>query len=124
MKEIIENNKLIAEFMGGLWNEPSQMYGIGNAEYIKIGKVKGYVKACYHYKLTDLKYHSSWDWLMPVVEKIERHNEFTNVLFFPQGCSININTENGFHFDVDCDAKIEAVYNACVEFIKWYNLNK
>jgi len=23
------------------------------------------------FKISDLKYHSSWDWLMPVIEKIE-----------------------------------------------------
>ena len=67
------------------------------------------------------KFHSDWNWLMEVVEKIENYNEFTNVLFTPNGCAIDCYVENGFAFSNDCDTKIEAVYNACVEFIKWYN---
>ena len=40
----MENNKLIAEFMG-----------------VKYPMLKG----------SDLQYHTSWDWLMPVIRKIE-----------------------------------------------------
>jgi hypothetical protein len=28
-----KNNTIIIEFMGGLWSEPAQKYGIGRAEY-------------------------------------------------------------------------------------------
>ena len=46
-----KNNKLIAEFMG--------VYSKENGyDYTKIGN-KG------------VSYHKSWDWLMPVIEKIE-----------------------------------------------------
>ena len=75
------------------------------------------------YKSPELFYNSDWNLLMEVVEKIENYNEFTNVLFAPQGCSIDCYNENRFSFSNDCDTKIEAVYNACVEFIKWYNKN-
>jgi hypothetical protein len=62
---------------------------------------------------------TDWNLLMEVVGKIENYNEYTSVLFFPQGCAIVCFIENGFSFSNDCDTKIEAVYNACVEFIKW-----
>lgn len=47
------NNKLIAEFM----QKGSEGFGL----YDYNGK---------HYKLYELKYHTSWDWLMPVINKI------------------------------------------------------
>ena len=49
-----KDNKLIAEFM----QKGSEGFGL----YDYNGK---------HYKLYELKYHTSWDWLMPVIEKIE-----------------------------------------------------
>ncbi len=51
----MNDNKLIAEFMG----------------YPKIANdedKRDYLEDC-------VKYHTSWDWLMPVIEKIEEQNE-------------------------------------------------
>ena len=50
----MNNNKLIAEFM----QEGSE--GFNLYDY----------NGC-HYKVDELMFHTSWDWLMPVVEKIE-----------------------------------------------------
>jgi len=97
MKTLEEKNRMIAEFMGivessidgQFWTEKShEGFGIG--------------------KLVGLKYHSSWDWLMPVVEKIESVNEGV-----PQQL-----------LNVSLFSYIEDVYNAVVEFIEWYNENK
>ena len=49
----MNDNKLIAEFM--------QKGSIGFGLYDYDGG---------HYKLDELKFYTSWDWLMPVVEKI------------------------------------------------------
>ena len=94
MNNTIENNKLISEFMGGY--EPEEFED----------------------------YHTDWNLLMEVVGKIENYNEYTSVLFAPQGCAIDCYVKNGFAFSNDCDTKIEATYNACVEFIKWCNKQK
>ena len=62
------------------------------------------------YILSELEYHTSWDWLMPVVEKIkdlgysQELDKIDNVL--------------------TCDLRINSLYKAVVEFIKWYNENK
>jgi hypothetical protein len=75
------NNKLIAEFM--------DLRSTGLSIY----------------KPSEYKYHTSWDWLMPVVQKIEQDCEGV-----PQEM-INISLYSD----------INEVYNAVVEFIKEYN---
>tara|TARA_R110000822_G_C15084737_1_gene470064 strand:+ start:383 stop:670 length:288 start_codon:yes stop_codon:yes gene_type:complete len=92
----MKNNKLIAEFMG-----------------IKSYKFRGYTMFVYeennHRADTDLQYHTSWDWLMPVVSKIARNEEyFENVL-------------SERLFDIVPFGRIEEVYEVVVEFIKTYN---
>ena len=107
MKNIIENNKIIAEFL----NLTSQVIFEQVFAVSENGKTN-------FYKKDELKFNSDWNWLIEVVEKIERlennlknetREEFTQ---FQKVLSLPIYT------------KIEAVYNACVEFIKWYNENK
>ena len=113
MDNIIENNRLIAEFMGF---QSTSLGWFDNEEHlINVEKDNTF---------DDLKFHKDWNWLMEVVEKIENYNEYTNVFFAPEGCAIDCHIENGFSFSNDCDTKIEAVYSVCVEFIKWYNKQK
>ena len=59
--EIIEGNKLIAEFMGG----KKKYYSISNTEYYLLPDGRKHMTE-------HLKYHQCWDnFLMPVVEKIK-----------------------------------------------------
>lgn len=64
------------------------------------------------------KYDTSWDWLMPVVEKIERIKG-VHLVISELGCDI-------YSFgkrvsDSREDTKIKTVYKAVVSFIKWYS---
>ena len=96
-----ENNKIIAEFMGAkLTKDLKIMYPVyeGDSSYVK-----------------NLKYHSDWNWLMKVVEKIFKDFYKIN----PCPIYLKINIENALN-KVD----IESVYNACVEFINFYNKQK
>lgn len=107
-----EGNKLIAEFMG-------------MEEVMSTAKWKQYGL-----------YHSSWDWLMPVIEKIEYLNtEFIERVW------VSINGRDcgmWTYFDVSeilrskgetgnyktkhtAETKIKAVWLAVVEFITWLN---
>jgi hypothetical protein len=72
--------------------------------------------------IKDLKFHSDWNWLMEVVEKIEEieGNRF-KVEIYNNVCRIYDHQEYDDVIDITDETKIEAVYNACVEFIKWYN---
>lgn len=92
-------------------------------KYVEDGESvwNGSVSIC----VADLKYHESWDWLMPVVEKIENmevNNVFYEVLIADRCCSISIGKESE-HFWVstgifECSSKIDAVWQTVVKFIK------
>tara|TARA_R110000765_G_scaffold114748_1_gene207611 strand:- start:2329 stop:2694 length:366 start_codon:yes stop_codon:yes gene_type:complete len=104
-----ESNKLIVEFMG--YKEcPQKLFRMGDEfqsvtiyseyqdedEYLTIEAGKRQLK----YTPEEMEYHTSWDWLMTVVEKIYQLD--SNANFFG---SINL----------------EATYKEVVEFIKDYN---
>ena len=88
--ETTENNKLIAEF--------DQKYSIGFGLYDFDG--------C-HYELDKLEFHKSWDWLMPVVQKIKDTPTYGST--------------DGIDFVLTCDLTKENLYESVVEFIKAYN---
>ena len=102
------NNKIIAEFMG----------------YIKHTQTKAYLTTDGYFHERDLKFHKDWNWLMEVVEKIESLGYKVDILKWEnsQYCGIYLNGKK--ISGNETNTKIEAVYNACVEFIKWYNENK
>jgi hypothetical protein len=106
-EEIIQGNKLIAEFMGGIkpdlfCNGVKQSENAWNHNDINNPLCGG------KYYDDSLKYHTSWNWLMPVVER----------------CNSIINHIEYFSRDLQralCAADIELVFIAVIEFIKWYN---
>ena len=114
MDNITENNKLIAEFMG----EQKQPFEFPQFGYINI---MGDWKDTFFDN--QLKFHKDWNWLMSVVEKIEIQSkelfgEYEDVII--NGCGCGIATKDDM-ISIAATSKIEAVYVACVEFIKWYN---
>lgn len=118
-EEILEGNKLIAEFMGGIYSENAKAWGFGDAriehkELVVRGKLyKNLVWAKKFEK--DLKYHSSWDWLIPVINKIYESDWYYKWK----------DTSGQFEKEVFINTKfIETTWEQVVEFIKWYNENK
>lgn len=79
-------------------------------------------------------YSSDWNWIMRIVDKIETykyifhiHKHWGALVTDPveesHYCTI---TDGNGHEIIDVawqNAKIEAVYKACVEFVKYYNAN-
>lgn len=123
MKTVYESNQLIAEFME---LEPSKEVMNSSKMYYHI---KGYQR---HNSLIahaeEFEYHSSWDWLMPVVEKIENQGVIVEIwLCLAKSCRI---TTTGFKkptirvSNTESNYTIEAVYDAVVEYIKWRKQNK
>ena len=96
-----ENNKMIAEFMGMTAHHQDKGCMIFMTP-------QGHNDIVY---VNDLEYHTSWDWLMPVVEKIENYlsDNVGKVGYFDECLSSN---------------NLEVRYNAVVEFINEYNKTK
>lgn len=127
-QEIIEGNKLIAEFMTG---ETYNTFYL--PEFGQYFNSYGQIEYTETFSPNELKYHSSWDWLMPVVEKIEDvkvgllkngdNQEYRNQFYIMRNVSwiTPSNWCNNLIDTIVCKTKIEAVWLACVEFIKWYN---
>ena len=89
----MNDNKLIAEFMGrgGTFNHDKTMICTG----------------IYPDTMALMKYHTSWDWLMPVVQKVSSL------------CDEPCELDNMKHSLLTGD--IESVYDDVVEFIKEHN---
>jgi len=100
----MENNKLIAEFMGMQltdigWYDNEEVLGLNDNTFDK------------------LKFHKCWDWLMPVVDKIE-----------DMGCEIvvtngecTISGSNDYYKKSIGKSRRDTTYKAVVEFINEYN---
>lgn len=105
-----EGNVLIAKFEGLRYIED------GDSVY------DGKVAIC----VDNLEYHSSWNALMPVVEKIESidlpRGCFYEVLIANDYCSIKVKSEQDFFFvetnAFQCKNKIDAVWQTVVKFIQ------
>jgi hypothetical protein len=107
MEENKTDNELIAKFLA----EKIEFNDFNRAEYLMCKVPKGFRDNWY--EGGSLRFHESWDWLMPVVEKI---NELCKVTGYPDHQDL-------FHFRIVPVAKnIKLVYAGCVIFIKWYNL--
>jgi hypothetical protein len=111
---VIEGNKLIAEFMG--WTQQLDAEERWYGAWFDQHKVR---KAWSEFQGHEpLLFNESWDWLMPVVEKIEKLG--VKVELVGHICRITYNPSYNYVISENIP-KIEAVYQAVVEFIKWYN---
>lgn len=143
---IEDSNKLIAEFMGlkpnrtpytyegsYIWNNYEDIPELSEIIMKELEDEQWYIYP---------RFDESWDWLMPVVEKIESLElgdwyvhiiggknyptiriEDGNVGNGLWDCMINVPDCEGFGNDIHL-TKLEATYKAVVEFIKWYNNQK
>ena len=111
--ELLENNKLIAEFLRAN-KQPDridadvyeyEMYGI--IECIEDGEDE---KHFYHPE--EMLFHT-WNWLMPVVEKISQMED--------DDFDMQIYNRYEYVIKLPITVSREAIYKAVVEFIKWYN---
>lgn len=135
-QEIIEGNKLIAKFMGCVYDELSDTYATG---ILKLVEPQAFGDEQFSSLLHDyeLDYHISWEWLMVVVEAVEvikdEYQGRFGVHIVSNSCTIQSTnfrsdertTNPPYYFDsVTLDSKIESTWYAVVRFIEWYNTNK
>jgi len=119
MDNLIEDKKVIATFMG--WKNSLES---ATDEYCRWYNPNGDFGVMYLPE--DLNYDTSWDWLMPVIDKIEELN--FRVTLQPYQCQIFDNSKpypENFIIDADFhDDKLINAFEGVVTFIKWYNETK
>ena len=135
----IENNKLFSEFLGNDTDEygtdvfvPKQLMFNHNAQCMQ-----GI------FQFDECYFDTDWNWLMLVVEKIESNLKYVITINSSPTISSRwlsykiLIQKNNFSDILDKvfivkyesnysknESKKEALYNACVEFVKWYNNQK
>lgn len=110
MKETTENNILLAEFLGATKTD-----------------LKGKQKPIWYPILgashTQLHFHKDWNWLMLVVDKIESLG--FSVTIHTDTCYVAHNTDKSVETIIGISdyklGKLKVVYNACIQFVKWFN---
>lgn len=100
-----ESNEVLAKFMGftkgpDYWAPPIELSYLAESMANPL----------------DLKFHKSWDWLMPVVEKIEGLSRTVTIFGNVKAGHVTLIQPNIIR-GIGA-TKIESVYKAVVEFIK------
>lgn len=103
-----KDNELIAKFMGAKYVDEHLIEFENFHSFNEINEGE-FVYTNWFDPETELQYHTSWDWLMPVVEKI-------------MDISFNEGDAEDFYSIRDCIPDINHTYKAVLHFIK--NLNK
>lgn len=107
-KQIIESNKLIAEFMG--WEFGKYQNLPNKAHKIIDGQESGW-------NLNNMDYDGDWNQLMPVVENIEGlGNAICNEYFWNKDDSKQHNDFRLFRV-----SDIKELHSQVIQFIQWYN---
>ena len=115
-EEVLEGNQLIADFMG-VTLEGSERNG-----FFYVGVPEPFTR--------HLGYHASWDWMMPVAEKINAMGKAFSLAVFKNYVSLTIEKGGKFYKDfsyshaeyitAEQTGKI-AMFKLLVSFVKWQN---
>lgn len=105
----IENNKIIAEFMD---LKPVKVFGNYSISKDHVSVNCENSNDAINSFCKSTKYHSDWNWLMEVVESVFKVEEFIkdDLIFKLNDTLLEVNKTS--------------LYNACLDCIKWYNLQK
>lgn len=114
--EIIESNKLIAEFMQ--IPKCKRCDDCGSHQY----------GPSITFHPSEMHYQDRWDWLMPVVEKIRADCNYLISIRFNRKLFTTTTTiacfENKWHKDLEHHGEgITSVYAAVISFIQWHKDN-
>jgi len=116
--EILEGNKLIAEFMG-VTLEGSERNGFW---LVGDGVLTAFTQ--------HLGYHASWDWTMPVADRINSMGKAFSLAVFKSYVSLTVEKGGKFYKDFSFShaeyitaeqTGKEAMFKLLVKFVKWQN---
>lgn len=109
-EELRQGEKLISDFMEyETCTDPDH----ADDKCYQVPYAKGY------HRLHQMQHHSSWDWLMPVVQKIGDIS-----IDYYQENNLPAYEECGKVLSTHIVVSIETVWNKVVQFIKWFNSQK
>lgn len=138
LKEILDKNELniaIAIFMGGSVSKeekyelPHGSRGCVMIEHWNIPSgvpLHGFDRA----KIGHFRYTDSWDWLMPVIRKINTLDKGIQFAIFKTYVSCTVEKSGKFYKDFSFShveyitneqSDLEAAYKLVYKFVKWYN---
>lgn len=113
-----KENKLIAEFMG-ITLDGSERNGFW---YVGTGVPTPFTQ--------HLGYHASWDWIMPVIRKINSLGKEYQLAIFKNYVSCTVEKGGKFYKDFSYShaeyitseqSDITAAFKLVVHFVEWYN---
>lgn len=132
-----ENNKLIAEFIGFeksiVGNGQGKKYDYNLPDWVEMitendlhycSDCGNSLHSADHVFASELLFHTSWDWLMPVIEYIDQilpDDNFVTITY--NNCLIEW-FEKGITFEGIGNTRLEATYKAVLNFIDWFNENR
>jgi hypothetical protein len=120
----MENNKLLAEFLGNDTDE------YGTDVFVPKQLMFNHSAQCMQgiFQFDECYFDTDWNWLMEVVEKIEsivweeiNDTSFNVTIGATSYCVIQDNNGGMIEIIGEGKSKLESVYNACIEFVKWFN---
>jgi hypothetical protein len=126
----MESNRILADFIGAIQaykpyvnTDDMEYYMYGVIPSIEDGENEK------HYFLPqEMLFDTDWNWLMEVVEKIENISFNKSDIFFNVTigsglyCTIQDSNFDGLlEINTSEETRIKTVYQAVLEFIKWYN---
>lgn len=122
--DIKESNIIIGEFMGGYYID---------CDSWKADREKCSIAHILDNAITEeLLFNKSWDWLMPVIDKINGMGKEYHFAMFKTYFSLTVEKGGKVYKDfsfADSEIKyqgkeIEGAYKLVVKFINWHNANK
>lgn len=133
-KDIASNNNLIANFMGGyIVEERDYEMPHGSQSSVSVNKwIKpiGVPSWASFADIGHFEYHSSWDWLMPVIRKINGMGKEFQFTIFKTYVSCTVEKGGKFYKDfsfshaeyiTEEQSDITAAFNLVIKFIEWHN---
>lgn len=107
-----EDDRIIAEFMGFNFNRFENDGIIEPQEEVFFTDYKTFT-------LDELRFSKDWNWLMEVVDRINKTGRFEVVIQY--GFCYITDEMDELTLSFPASNTIKATYQAVVEFIKWYN---
>lgn len=130
MENVVENNESIALFVDFEKTKGADLYiSPEGYEWERFLDIENYILPI------QFLFHSSWEWLMPVVEKIgdlilvgkDGEPISYRVTMYDRICKIEYSSITygwTLLFERHGNTLLEATYNTAVKFIEWYNENE